>query len=169
MVTALLTQLRSESTGSSAEPSLTAAPRPSPQHSQYLGEGRLLLSSHLEPGSSWEVDQALAEAAGRPAPRTVPGPYRAGWDGRGLPVPDGCYRGGSWAGLPGSPERVLDKSKPKHSPMLKGREVASRGGEMGCPAPFPGVGEKPQPPSNLGLLGHQLPQSLFLLPPLTSS
>lgn len=45
-----------------------------------------LLSSHPEPGSSWEGDQTLAEAAARPALRSVPGPYKARWDGRGLPA-----------------------------------------------------------------------------------
>lgn len=81
---ALWPQLPSDSMDAPAEWStaLLQPPTPPHKHSQYLGEG-LLLSSHLESGSSWEGDQALAEAAGRPAPRTVPAPYRAGWDGMG--------------------------------------------------------------------------------------
>lgn len=81
--TALRTQLASESVDSPAEQS-RAEPRYSSPHlptsiASTWGR-RLLLSSHrvrLILGG----DQALAEAAGRPAARTVPAPYRAGWDG----------------------------------------------------------------------------------------
>lgn len=164
--TVLWTQLPSESMDSPAERSIASLQLPTPphKHSQYLGEGAPA-SSHLESGSSWAGDQALAEAAGRPAPRTVPAPYRAGWHGRG---PLGIHRGGSWGGLPDSLGRGLDESKPKHPTMLKGREVASRGREMGCPASLPGVGEKPQPPSNRWLLGAPTSSVSFLVKSLTS-
>lgn len=42
------------------------------------------------------------------------------------------HRGGNWGVLPGAPGRGLDESKPEHPTLLKGREVASRGREVGC-------------------------------------
>lgn len=159
--------------GSSAEPYHSSPPLPTGIASTWrVG---VLLGSHPEPGSSREGNQALAEAAARPAWLPVPGCYRAGWDGRSQPaqlvfVPSllvgpcglhveeeallGCLvpQGGGWI-----------KGKPKHPAVLVGREAAYRGGEMGCPAPLPGLREKPQTLSNPGLLGHQLPQSYSFL------
>lgn len=144
-----------------AQPDHSSPPLPT-SIASTSGWGDGPLGSHPEPGSSWGGNQALAEAAARLAPRTVPGPLRAGWDwgwGRLLaglcPRPTssalwvhvqegiqlGCLvpQGGGWT-----------KSKPKHPAVLGNREVSLRGGEMAAQPLSQGSGEKPQTLSNLG-------------------
>lgn len=109
------------------------------------------LGSHPEPGSSWGGNQALAEAAARLAPRTVPGPHRAGWDwgvGQtaqlvsvpGLPVvPCGymCRREFSWAVW--LLREGLDRKQTKTPRSVGEQGGGFKGRGDGCPAPFPGL------------------------------